>query len=475
MVELYIAAAVAANQLTIVYKGQALQLNKMSIALVNTPGYTLEKVRNARPELKYEVKKVWSVFSKIHGRCGEKGFEPGLAQSDSVIQSLLASDMSDVRVMLSGFESRLENADIMNETLLGLLKSVTELGTVSNPVDYMEAFVRLPGKVCAVQEDTTAIQRFDEFFSFLAELNAGLDGIWKMETILGSMRSLEGSDEESGELKTLYFEAVDGFGNLKKDIRDNVYVPEIVTELKGRLAKLILSYNEVFIQLHEKVSKGTRQLLDMLDSPSVQLIEAFERIKFKDIKKISDIRGEIRGIRACSLHPAMRDDEPVNCTCTGFHDGLPELTGQLRNVKRMEDSLERQISNIGGNHVLRLLSLEFKPDNQSIGEEWDSLRIHLQDGFNEIITQSASDVISLVESLAPNINAWLIQAEEEKKKTESESKAKKKIGFRTLSTQIQSEITNMGYKSVSIDEFARTLQNIVDRIRKEYDEIDIGQ
>ena len=474
LVELYIAAAVAANQLTIVYKGQTLQLNKMSIALVNTPGYTLEKVRNARPELKFEVKKVWSVFSKIHGRSGAKSFEPGLAQSDSVIHALLASDMADVRVMLSGFESRLENADIMNETLLGLLKSVTELGTVTNPVDYMEAFVRLPKKVCAVQDDTTALQRFEEFFAFLAELNAGLDGIWKIETVLGSMRSLEGSDEEFCELKTLYFEVMDVFDNLKKGIRDNVYLPEIVTELKGRLAKLILSYNEVFIQLHEKVAKGTRQLLDMLESPSAQLIEAFERIKFKDIKKISDIRGEIRGIRACSLHPSMRDDEPVNCTCTGFHDGLSELTGQLRNVKRMDDSLGRQISNIGGNHVLRLLSLEYKPDKPDNHEEWDSLRIHLQDGFNEVVRQSASDVISLVESLAPHINAYLAQAEGEKKKTEAESKAKKIIGFRTLYTQIQSEITNMGYKSVSVDEFARTLQSIIDRLGKEYDEIDIG-
>lgn len=475
MVELYIAVAVAANQLTINYKGHTMQLNRMSIALVNSPGYTLEKVKTARPELKSEVKKVWSVFSRIHGRCGAKSFEPGLAQSDSAVHALLAADMADIRVLLSGFEARLENAGIMNETLLGLLKSATELGTVPNPVDYMEVFVLLPKKVCAIQDDATAFQRFDEYFAFLAELNAGLDGIWKIETVLGSMRSLEGDGEEFGELKAIYFEVLGWFDNLKKSIRDNIYLSEMVTELKGRLSKLILSYNETFIQLHEKVSKETHKLLDMFESPSVKLIEAFERIKFKDIKKISDIRGEMRGIRACSLHPVMRDDEPVNCTCTGFHDGLSELTGQLHIVKRMEDSFCRQISNIGGNHVTRLKSLEFYPDKPDIQKEWISLTEYLQDGFDEIVRQSVSDVISLAESLAPHINAYLTRVEVEKKKTEAEIKAKKKIGFRTLYTQIQSEITNMGYKSVSVEEFARTLQRIIDRIRKEYDEIDIGE
>jgi hypothetical protein len=31
----------------------------------------------------------------------------------------------------------------------------------------------------------------------------------------------------------------------------------------------------------------------------------------------------------------------------------------------------------------------------------------------------------------------------------------------------------MGYKSVPVEEFVRTLQGIVDKIKKDYDEIDI--
>lgn len=165
----------------------------------------------------------------------------------------------------------------------------------------------------------------------------------------------------------------------------------------------------------------------------------------------------------------------MNCSCTGFYDGLTELTSQLHVAKRMEESLGRQISNIGGNYVYRLLKLEYKMENPDIQKEWNSLREYLQDGFDEIARLSGSDVIFLVNSLATHINAYLNQVEEEKKKTEVEIKAKRKIGFRTLYTQIQSEITNMGYKSVSTKEFARTLQNIVDKISKEYDEVDIGE
>lgn len=87
--------------------------------------------------------------------------------------------------------------------------------------------------------------------------------------------------------------------------------------------------------------------------------------------------------------------------------------------------------------------------------------------------QAACDVILLVESLAKDINSYIAKSEEAEKKQEVETKAKRKIGFRTLYTQIQSEIANMGYKSVSVDEFSRALQGIVDRVKKEYDEIDI--
>lgn len=477
MVELYIAAAVAANQLAITYKGQTLQLNRMSIALVNNPGYALEKVRTAHPALKTEVKKVWTAFCRIHGRCGAKSFEPGLPQSDSTIQALLIADMADVRVMLQGFEARLENTGVKNGMLVELRKALTELGTVVNPVDYMEAFVLLPKKICGTHDDAVAFRCFDEFFSFLAELNAGLDGIWKMETALGSMRSLEGIDEGYGDLKTLYFEALGGFEELKKGIVDCVYLPEMLKELEGRLRRLILGYNEVFLRLHEEVTAGSRKLLGLLDSPPVKLIEAFESIKFGNIKRISDIRGDLRGVRVCSLRPVQRDEEPVNCSCTGFQAGLADLIEQAHRIRRMEESFQRQISNIGSNYVSRLLNLDYRPDGMDrVLRDWESLKEYLKMDFDDIAGQYGDEVILLVESLSSYINSYLAQIEEElKKKPETEVKAKKKIGFRALYSQIQSEIANSGYKSVTVEEFAHTLQRIVDRIRKEYDEIDIGE
>jgi hypothetical protein len=44
-----------------------------------------------------------------------------------------------------------------------------------------------------------------------------------------------------------------------------------------------------------------------------------------------------------------------------------------------------------------------------------------------------------------------------------------------LYEQIQSDIANSGFKSVSVDEFAKALQRIVDKLRKEYDEVDIEE
>jgi len=77
--------------------------------------------------------------------------------------------------------------------------------------------------------------------------------------------------------------------------------------------------------------------------------------------------------------------------------------------------------------------------------------------------------------LAQHINAYLMQSIEVKKQVETEVKGKRKIGFRTLYVQIQSDIANSGFKSVTVDEFSRALQRIVDKIRKEYDEVDLQE
>lgn len=475
LVELYIAAAVASCQLAISYKGQTLQLNKMSIALVNSPGYILEKIRSAQLDLKQEVKKVWTVFCRINGRCASRNFEPDAAQSDSTVQELITADMADTFIILKGLETRLENSGAKNETLLELKKSVLELKAVFNAVDFMEAFVKLPEKIAMNQDKIAAFQIFDDFFSFLAELNTGLDDLWKMETSLGAMRSLEGAEEDAGDLRTMYFEILSGFETLKKEIGDNEYSPSKLKELQGKLKITTFKYNDEFIRLHDEVSAGTRKLLSFLDSPSIRLIESFEHISFKDIKRISDVRSDLRGLRACMLKPSRREDGPVNCSCTGYQAGLAEIAGQAGMLQRTEESLKKQILNIGRNHVTRLLNLKIKfeePDN--LMDKWDELKEKLSMGFEYIVENSAGEVISLVESLAFQVNSYLSGVDAEKRKAEAEKKAKKKISFSALYAQLQSEITNSGFKSITVEEFAGKLQGFLEKIKKEYDDIEIG-
>lgn len=474
IVEMYIAVAAASNQISIVYRGQVQQLNRMTIAMLGNQGYSLEKVRNSHPALKAEVKRVWLLFSKIHGRCGAKTFEPGLPQSDSAIYSVMVADMADVRVILQGFESRLENAGVKNPMLADLKKAIGELGSVSNPVDYMEAFVKLPAVVCNMENNSEALQRLDGFFSFLAGLNASLDGIWEMDTSLGGMRSLEGLEDNWRDLKSLYFEVQGMFDKLKKDIGENDFAPEVLVELKGRFVGLVALYNEEFIKLHKETSIRNAKLLDMMESRSVKLIEAFEKIKFKNIKRVSDIRADMHSIKVCRLNPVQKEDKLVNCSCTGYHEGLTELIGQMYIAKRMEESLARQISNIGNNHAARLLSMGYMPDTQNLQKDWESLKEYLNEGFDAISKHSADDVILLVEGLSQDMNSFMLRKEEEGKKQEADIKVKRTIGFRTLYTQIQSEISNMGYKSVSVEEFSQALQRIVEKTKKDFDEIDIS-
>jgi len=606
MTELYVAAAVAANQLAITYRGQVMQLNKMSIALLNSAGYALEKVRTAPLELKTEVKKVWSVFCKINGRCVARNFEPEVPQSDEDVHSLIASDMSDTKIILEGLEGRLENAGAKNSTLFELMKALYDLRTLKNPVNYMEIFIQMPRKVFGINNDFTAFECFDSFFVFLAELSTSLDSIRRVDAKLSSMRNLE-SIQEDGEtsettlyestyganniagLRTAYFEIIGDFQQLKKDISNNVFLPEVLKELEGKLYKLIEDYNKVFVELHLEVADKAGKIHTLLDSSAAKLIEAFESISFRNIKRVSDLRNELRGIKACSHKLTEKehqpdqiglvdrknqvdqinrinrmdrmdemdrmdriyqiDNEPLNCSCTGFVSGLAGLLEQIQLVQRMEQSIWKQISNIGENHILRILQLDEKveernmtlsdylrkvgdtgadimytsaagtgkantasmsgtlgipsifaadisadaackdmykdisedtsknePDNYMLLQDWEKLKKYLKLGFETISGSSNSEeVINLLGCLSKCINGYLIDSIAVKKQPEVEVKVKKKIGFRALYTQIQSEIANSGYKSVTVDEFARTLQRIIDKVRKEYDEVNIEE
>jgi ornithine cyclodeaminase/alanine dehydrogenase-like protein (mu-crystallin family) len=498
MTELYIAAAVAANQLAITYRGQVMQLNKMSIALINTAGYTLEKVRTAPLELKNDVKKVWLVFCKINGRCNGKNFEPEVPQSDESIHSLIAADMADVRVILEGLEARLENSDVKNNTLLELMHALFDIRTVKNPVNYMETFVLMPQRVCGINNDYTAFEYFSNFFDFLAELSTSLDSIRQISTGLNDMRNLQDVQEEGYEaLKTAYFEIISDFDILKKNISKDMFSSELLKELKGKLFNLIVGYNEAFRELHEEVFRKVKKLHTLLDSSTAELIEAFESISFKNIKRISDIRSELHRIKACDRKLMQKDDEPLNCSCIGFLAGLEGLLEQVQLLNHMEESILKQINNIGENHISRLLKFDEKADERSmilsdylktvedtgdgklttLLQDWVSLKKYLEMRFEIVVDDYSEIVIGLLTGLAQHINTYLINSVEVKKQVEVEveAKVKRKIAFRTLYEQIQSDIANSGFKSVSVDEFAKALQRIVDKLRKEYDEVDIEE
>jgi hypothetical protein len=503
LVELYIAAAVAANRLVIRYRGQTLPLNKMNIALINSAGYTLEEMRAASPELKAAVKRVWMEFCKIHSRCGAKEFEPGIPQSDDQVYSAISGDMADVRVMLEGFEARLENAGIKNSTALTLMKELNDLTAVRSPIDYMEAFVTLPRKASGISDYKEAFGFFGLFLDFMAQLNTHLDQIRRMDAGLSEMRCLEGIQEGYDDLKALYFDTLDSYEKLKGYIKENTFLADELKEAGDRFRRLTVMYNDAFARLHEDLAAEIRCLYAVFDSPAVKLIESFESVSLKNVKRVSEMRSDLRGIKACGARLARRDDEPLNCLCAGYHAGLAGLQEQMYMVKRMRESVERQVVNIGANYVSRLAGLDGgtdggkdRPDGGKEGglaafgaylrgaaaddadgavRKWEELRNYLDMGFDAIIGNYGEEVMQLVTALAPYINRYMADNDPDRKKAENSAAVRKKIKFRTIYSQIRSEIINSGYKSVTVEEFARALHSIVEKIRKEFDEVDIEE
>lgn len=551
MVELYIAAAVASNQLEIRYKGQAVQLNKMSIAFVSSEGYSLEKVRTASVELKRSVKRVWTVFSKIHSHSSVRYFEPEMPQRDADIASKITEDMNSVKALLDGMEARLDNAGIKNTAMLNLMNALDELMRIKSPFDFIEKFVALPETAWGIDDYETAFKNYEQFLDFVVKLGRHIDEIRRVGACLDRMRCVEGVQQGYDELKDLYYDTLASFDSVKKNINNNICSEEDIKKLGSNLRKLVFEYNREFVKLHENVNRRIHSIYAVFESPAVNLIENLEKIDFKNIKKISEVRSDLKNIRACPLKPMERDDEPIDCVCTGYQEGLLALVERVHLLGRTDESTQRQIVNIGNNYVLHLLELDEIKDDcpvtfraylekscgskakggraggasvgsgasdaSSVGDansdggaisvggasdvggandvggtsgvsntcavdqaatalkDWDELKKYLHSGFEKIVSEeSRKDSIRLLSGILPYINNYLAYCREAaRKKDEVKPGVKKKIRFRTLYERIQSEISNSGYKSVSIEEFAHAIRSIIERLKEEYDEVDI--
>lgn len=53
--------------------------------------------------------------------------------------------------------------------------------------------------------------------------------------------------------------------------------------------------------------------------------------------------------------------------------------------------------------------------------------------------------------------------------------ARKSVSFRKFFSEVEKEIMDSGLKAVSIDEIMKALVNIIEKARKDYDEINISE
>ncbi|MDO8685940.1 MAG: hypothetical protein Q7J78_04625 [Clostridiales bacterium] len=225
MVDLYIAAAVAANRIVIKFKGQYQQLSKSSIAFINSSGYSLEKVITIPRELKVKVKQIWAAFGRLYGRCGAGKFDPDTSMHDSVLRDELSSEMADVQYLLSGLKSGFEVAGIKSRALNELITSLQEISVMKTPAAYLEGFSRLPSRIMSLihdgkdnyrarnniddvdhaddSDDTTSdvvtLSTFDSFIKFVDNIGQNSQEIREIEISMDGLRSLEEIDSFGGD------------------------------------------------------------------------------------------------------------------------------------------------------------------------------------------------------------------------------------------------------------------------------------
>lgn len=91
------------------------------------------------------------------------------------------------------------------------------------------------------------------------------------------------------------------------------------------------------------------------------------------------------------------------------------------------------------------------------------------------ILQHYEEKTRIIEHLTTHFNNYLAYSASGPKPVVENAGTKRRIGFRKLYSRIEKEIVDSGYKSISIDEFERSFRKIVDRVRNEFDEVDIDE
>jgi len=490
LVELYIAVAVAMNQLAIRYKDRYLPLGKSSIAFINSAGYSLEKVRSATPEQRHRVKKVWLALEGIRSLPEARDYDPEAPQNDADTPAKILGDLTMIREILEGSRLRFEGLGINNRTLTALFEILGTVTAVVNPVDFLEAFGQIPDKLFKTEKSEENLKRLEQYFSFIAVFNRNYDRLRRAEDALHKLSRLKEISGEYADLKSLCNDVTGINDRVKEGLETDRLSIEDLKDMEQQLRKTASEYNRVFTAEHGNLCMILRGLLSELDSPAARMLKALEKINFKNMKRLSEVSSELGGISGSDIRPAPDDIFCEGYLTTGEGFGLYELTEQVRQAQRLEESVKRQIANIRSNYIRRLTELEegkavySVPFSRFLAEkggeaggtpdEWRALLELLPSIEERVDREACSQVEELLDKLAPAINRFLEQPPE-LPGSEAKKAAPRRIGFSSLYAKVKKEVEDSGYKTVSVDEFLRIIQALLKDTGKDYDEISLGE
>lgn len=464
LIELYIACAACLGKIYI-YKGEKLLPIDPEVVgnIKNNDKLETRKAENDLDydELKYAVD-LWKIIGKPISSTNYTEFNPEKGIKDKI--KMMASIASDSKIFLSKFRN---NIDIFTEkgfnfdVIEKLCSEIELLNETIEPENYIKNMNKLPSKVVGEVDKTRALKKLEDYIERFAVMTEKEN----MKNHLNMITSCNIIDESKHRFETneQLMKQYKEINLLKEQFLKEPLIFKKISKLDKLVKDFFNMFNNLYKTNHQNLYKKIEIIKNEINSkPEVELIEALEKFKFKEVKTLSKVHKNIRDIICTNKFEENLCSDLYSCDCMGENSRIDDFDDKYQEFMDEVEECEKELLGVIRAYRERFVYL----DRQSIQGK-KSLREFIEDKDGKILDTYMEFMRCLNDNPVRN-REFIIKNSTDLSKVIIEyekyisTSDKKIISFKDLSKDINSSIKFSGRARMGKDEFLDIVKNILD-------------
>lgn len=473
LIELYIGCAYSLEKIYI-YEGESLpplstdllkNMRKKSNIMIKKPENDLDI-----KELLY-VKDFWKVIGTYLDSNEYSKFNPKTGSFNKNKIRYMASIASDVKQFLN-FKSNLAileekklNLDMINK----LINELEKLNKEYIPEKYFKRINKLPCNVTGNTDKTKALKILEDNIIGFKKI------ISNFTKYLNTLSSCEYIDENkyrfnnNEEIMNKYEE----ISKLRNELLQSPLKFNEIDRLNDLTKKLIDLFNSIYKKKHDELYNNiVKRKVLMNEKDEVDLIEALEKFKFKNILTLKDVNNELlKKYHSCNNDFSQCvDNEFYSCDCMGDKDKLDDFNDKYKQFLNEISEYEKTLSKVVDSYRQEFIKLEKKKvkGKKTLREfikdkDEDILKIYIQFmGYvNDDLLGNKQFIMENVDILSKVIVEYINYI------NENIEKPIREISLDNLNESIINGIKFSGKSRLSKEEILEIIKEILDKDMKD--------